>query len=85
MGVPESWSYDDGSECDTLALNAEDVARVQEGVAQKRTSAAYAVCIDEGGYLSRRHLSIDEEPQMWDATVRHDHAVTARAPLPPDM
>jgi hypothetical protein len=54
-----------------------DTLRVQEFVNTHKTTVAYAVCIDEGGYLARRDLSIYTGVKRWDASPRHDHPVTA--------
>lgn len=54
-----------------------DTVRVQEFVNTQKATIAYAVCIDEGGYLARRDLTIYTDTRGWDASPRHDHPVAA--------
>ena len=54
-----------------------DTVRVQEFVNTEKAVVGYAVCIDEGGSLARRDLSIYSETRRWDASPLHDHPITA--------
>jgi hypothetical protein len=55
---------------------AKDTLRAREFVYQGRVAVAYAVCIDEGGYLARRDLSIFEEHLEWQGSCHQDHPIT---------
>jgi hypothetical protein len=62
-----------------------DTLRVGDFVAQGRAAVAYAVCIDEGGYLARRDVSIFEEHLEWHGSCHPDHPIAVfihREPAP---
>jgi hypothetical protein len=44
-----------------------DTARCAEFVAAAKADVAYAVCIDEGGYLARRDLSVWADCRRWSS------------------
>jgi hypothetical protein len=54
-----------------------DTVRTQRFVGDGKAAVAYAICVDEGGYLAGRDLSVYSETRHWDASPRHQHPVTA--------
>lgn len=54
-----------------------DTVRVHDFVELGKTAIGYAICVDEGGHLSRRDLTVYVDQQAWDGRPRHDHPVTA--------
>jgi hypothetical protein len=52
-----------------------DTVRCADFVAAGKADVAYAICIDEGGYLGRRDLSVWADRRRWSGQPHHHHPV----------